>query len=43
MWQAFLVRMRDGWESQSRNWAAFAGKRRWQRIPMLLHLRAIKP
>jgi SAM-dependent methyltransferase len=24
MWQAFLVRMRDGWESEARNWAKFA-------------------
>ena len=24
MWHAYQVRMRDGWESQARNWAEFA-------------------
>jgi hypothetical protein len=46
--------MREGWESQARNWARLArtparavvrdpGARRWLRIPLFLHLRAVKP
>jgi hypothetical protein len=30
--------MREGWEA-----AADPGQRRWQRIPLFLHLRAVKP
>jgi hypothetical protein len=35
--------MRQGWEDEAANWAAFVpAQRRWQRIPLFLHLRAIK-
>ena len=45
LWQASRVTMRQGWESEAPDHvvARDPRARRWQRIPLFLHLRAIKP